>query len=101
MDSKGDMFNGRGFIKPSRAPRLDMPSKRKSQRPLLLWLGASALLGAGAFNLVTFVTGVVHSRIRSRVPDVVQDHGRTLVRNDPAFAAQTKAGSLQTNAPSG
>jgi hypothetical protein len=59
MESKGDMFNGQGFMKPLRTPRLDVPSKRKSQRPLTLWLGASALLVAGAFNLVTFVTGVV------------------------------------------
>ncbi|TFD76043.1 hypothetical protein [Cryobacterium fucosi] len=59
MESKDDMFNGQGFMKPLRTPRLDVPSKRKSQRPLPLWLGASALLGAGAFNLVTFVTGVV------------------------------------------
>jgi hypothetical protein len=59
MESKGDMFNGQGFMKPPRMPRLDVPSKRKIQRPLPLWLGASALLVAGAFNLVTFVTGVV------------------------------------------
>ena len=59
MDSKGDMFNGQGLMKPFRTPRLVVPSKRKSQRPSPLWLGASASLGAGAFNLVTFVTGVV------------------------------------------
>ena len=53
------MLNGQGFIRPLRTPRLDVPSKRKSQRPLPLWLGASALLVAGAFNLVTFMTGVV------------------------------------------
>ena len=53
------MFNGQGFMKPFRTPRLDVPSKRKRQRPPPLWLEASALLGAGAFNLVTFVTGVV------------------------------------------
>lgn len=52
------MFDGHGFIKPSRTPRLSVRSKGMSQRPLTLWLGASALLVAGAFNLVTFVTGV-------------------------------------------
>jgi hypothetical protein len=58
MQSKDDMFNGQGYIKPSRTPRLDRPSRRKIQRPLTLWLGVSALLMAGAFNLVTYVTGV-------------------------------------------
>ena len=57
MESKDDMFNRQGFMKPSWT-RLDVPSKRMSKRPLALWLGASALLVAGAFNLVTFVTGV-------------------------------------------
>ncbi|WP_130177353.1 hypothetical protein [Cryobacterium sp. SO1] len=58
MESKDNMFNGQGFMKPSRAPRLDVPSRKMSRRPLPLWLGASALLVAGAFNLVTFMTGV-------------------------------------------
>lgn len=51
------MLNGKGFMKPLRMPRLDLPSQRAS-RPLTLWLGASALLVAAAFNLVTYVTGV-------------------------------------------
>lgn len=52
------MFTRQGFIKRSWTPRFDVPSKRMSKRPLTLWLGASVLLVAGAFNLVTFMTGV-------------------------------------------
>ena len=59
MESKDDMFNGQGFMKPSRTPRLGVSSKRQKQRPLTLWLGAAALFVAGALNLVTYVTGVV------------------------------------------
>jgi hypothetical protein len=57
--SKDDMFNDRGFMKHPRTPRLAAPLKRQSKRPLPLWFGASALLVAGAFNLVTYVTGVL------------------------------------------
>lgn len=65
MESKDDMFTGKGFrlnsqgfVKPSRTAWLDRPSKKTTRQPVTLWLGASALLVAAAVNLVLFVAGV-------------------------------------------
>lgn len=53
------MLNGQGFIKLSRTNRFDLPKQKTSRRPLTVWFAACAVLAVSAFNLVTYIVGII------------------------------------------